>query len=132
MSLFINLFISPVTVLERFRVTGWLASRLEPQLVGVTDRLMRPASFSERSGVSAADYDRLRAECFWAMRNGELRGHLSRIKAPGLVIWGMEDNSVSLRDASILAMSGRRPTCGLFPGPAIGRSLKKLKSSSGM
>ena len=115
LSLFINLFISPVTILERFRPAGWLVSLLEPQMVGVTDRLMRPASFSERSGVSAADYNRLRAdarrpgqgrvraECFWAMRQGDLRGKLGQIEAPGLVIWGMEDNTVPLRDASILA-----------------------------
>lgn len=115
LSLFINLFISPVTVLERSRVTGWLVSMLEPQMVGITDRLMRPASFAENSLVSAKDYyhlradarrpgqGRVRAECFWAMRQGDLRGKLGQIEAPSLVIWGMEDNTVPLRDASILA-----------------------------
>ncbi len=75
---------------------------------------MKPASFSERSGVSEADYHRLRAdarqpgqsrvraECFWAMRDGDLRGKLGNINIPTLVIWGMEDNTVPLRDASIL------------------------------
>lgn len=115
LSLFINLFISPVTVLERFRPADWLVSLLEPQMVGVTDRLMRPASFAANSEVSEADYlqlrmdarrpgqGRVRAECFWAMRAGNLQGQLGQIEAPALVIWGMEDNTVPLRDASILA-----------------------------
>ncbi len=115
LSLFINLFISPVTILERSRVAGWLASLLEPQVVGLTDRLMRPASLAARSGVSEEDYHRLRAdarrpgqgrvraECFQAMREGDLRGQLGPIEAPSLVIWGMEDNTVPLRDASALA-----------------------------
>ncbi len=115
LSLFINLFVSPVTILERFWVAGWLASLLEPQMVGITDRLMRPASFAAHSGVSEKDYHRLRAdvrrpgqgrvraECFRAMREGDLRGQLGPIEAPSLVIWGMEDNTVPLRDASALA-----------------------------
>jgi pimeloyl-ACP methyl ester carboxylesterase len=114
LSLFINLFISPVTILERFRLADWLVSLLEPQMVGVTDRLMRP-SFAANSEVSEADYlqlrrdarrpgqGRVRAECFWAMRDGNLQGQLGQIEAPALVIWGMEDDTVPLRDASILA-----------------------------
>lgn len=115
LSLFMNLFVSPVVILERFSVANIISSLFEPQFVGITDRLMRPASFSERSGVSEEDYHRLRAdarrpgqgrvraECFWAMRDGDLRGKLSQIKVPSLAIWGMEDNTVPLRDASILA-----------------------------
>lgn len=115
LSLFINLFVSPIVILERFLVTDWLVSVLEPHMLGVADELMRPASFSERSGVTEADYYRLRAdarrpgqgrvraECFWAMREGDLRDKLGQIEAPSLVIWGMEDNTVPLRDASILA-----------------------------
>jgi pimeloyl-ACP methyl ester carboxylesterase len=114
LSLYINLFVSPIVVLERFAVAGKIVSLLEPQMMGVTDRLMRP-TFAERSGVTLEDYERLRAdarrpgqgrvraECFWAMRNGDLRGKLSKIEAPALVIWGMEDDTVPLRDASILA-----------------------------
>lgn len=114
LSLFINLFISPITLLERSPIGDRLISLLEPQMVGITDRLMRPASFAEGSGVSERDYLRLRAdarrpgqgrvraECFWAMRDNDLRGRLGRIKVPSLVIWGMEDNTVPLRDASIL------------------------------
>jgi pimeloyl-ACP methyl ester carboxylesterase len=113
LSLFMNLFISPTVMVERFVPTR-ISSLLEPQLMGITDRLMRPASFSERSGVSEADYhhlradarrpgqSRVRAECFWAMREGDLRGRLGDLELPGLVIWGMEDNTVPLRDASAL------------------------------
>jgi pimeloyl-ACP methyl ester carboxylesterase len=114
LSLFINMFISPITLLERFRLTSWLVGALEPQMLSVTDRLMRPASFAERTGISEADYHRLRAdarrpgqgrvraECFRAMREGDLRGRLGQIKVPALVIWGMEDNTVPLRDASVV------------------------------
>jgi pimeloyl-ACP methyl ester carboxylesterase len=113
LSLFMNLFISPTVMVERF-VPSRISSLLEPQLMGITDRLMRPASFSERSGVSEADYHRLRADarrpgqsrvrakCFWAMREGDLRGKLGSPEVPTLVIWGMEDNTVPLRDASAL------------------------------
>jgi pimeloyl-ACP methyl ester carboxylesterase len=114
LSLFMNLFVSPNIMIERF-VPARISSLLEPQLVGISDRLMKPASFSELSGVSEADYNRLRAdarrsgqsriraECFWAMREGDLRGNLSTLKdIPILAIWGMEDNTVPLRDASAL------------------------------
>ena len=86
----------------------------ERGIVGLSDRIMRPASFAEHSGVSVEDYHRLRedarrpgqgrirAECFWAMREGDLRDKLGKINIPALVIWGMEDNTVPLRDASAL------------------------------
>jgi pimeloyl-ACP methyl ester carboxylesterase len=114
LSLFINLFIAPVTILERFLLADLLVSLVEPYTVGVTDRLMRPASFAEHSGASEKDYYRLRAdarrpgqgrirfECFRAMRQNDLRGKLSQIEVPALVIWGMEDNTVPLKDASAL------------------------------
>jgi pimeloyl-ACP methyl ester carboxylesterase len=114
LSLFMNLFVSPGIILESF-VASQVSRLLEPYLLGLADRLMRPASFSERSGVSEADYHRLRAdarqpgqnrvraECFWAMRAGDLRGKMKDISnIPTLVIWGMEDNTVPLRDASFL------------------------------
>jgi pimeloyl-ACP methyl ester carboxylesterase len=128
LTLFINLFISPVTFLERYQLAGWLVSRMEARMLGVTDRLMRPASFSVRSGVSPEDYNRLRAdarrsgqgrvraECFWAMRAGDLRGKLGKIKAPGLVIWGMEDNTVPLRDASVLVDEWPAADLRIIPG----------------
>lgn len=116
LSLFMNLFISPVVVLEWVPLLDALGGLLDPYVVGITDRLMRPASFSDRSGVKLEDYERLRedarrpgqgpirAECFWAMRRGDLRGKLHRVTdVPSLVIWGMEDNTVPLRDASALA-----------------------------
>ncbi|MCG8350924.1 MAG: alpha/beta fold hydrolase [Chloroflexales bacterium] len=112
LSLFIQMFISPVTMLERFKLADRLVSAFESQFLGITDRLMRPASFAERTGITEHDYHHLRqdarrrgqglvrAECYSAMQKGDLRGKLSRIKAPSLVLWGMEDNTVPLRDAS--------------------------------
>jgi pimeloyl-ACP methyl ester carboxylesterase len=115
LSTFINVFISPITLLERSRLGNRLVAALEPQMLSVTDRLMRPASFAERSGITEEVYHhlradarrpgqgRVRAECYWAMRDGDLRGKLGSIKAPSLVLWGMEDNTVPLRDASVVA-----------------------------
>lgn len=115
LSTYIDLFISPITMLERFPITDRLVSGLEPYLLHVTDRLMRPASFAERSAISEADYIRLRAdarrpgqgraraECYTAMRNGDLRGRLAQVEAPSLVLWGAEDNTVPLRDAGVVA-----------------------------
>ena len=76
---------------------------------------MRPVSFAERSGITPKDYARLRAdarrpgqgrvraECFRAMLENDLRGKLGQVDTPALVIWGAEDNTVPLRDASIVA-----------------------------
>lgn len=115
LSLFMNLFISPGIIVERF-VAPQISKVLQPYLTNLTDRLMRPASLSERGGITQEDYERLRsdarnpnqsrvrAQCFWAMRDGDLRGTLGPIvDVPSLVIWGMEDNTVPLRDASALA-----------------------------
>jgi len=115
LSLFINLFVSPITMIERFVVADWLVSLFEAQLAKITDRIMRPASLAAKTGMSEADYERLRgdarqggqgkvrAECFMAMREGDLRGKLAAIQVPILAIWGLEDNTVPLRDASVLA-----------------------------
>ncbi len=115
LSLFIDLFIAPITMLERFAIGNLLVSLFESQMMWATDRLMRPASIAENSGVTEADYRQLRAdarrlgqgqvraECFWAMRQGDLRGKLGGINTPTLAIWGLEDNTVPLRDASVLA-----------------------------
>jgi pimeloyl-ACP methyl ester carboxylesterase/CheY-like chemotaxis protein len=115
LSMFINMFISPVTVLERFSIANTVVSALESHMLSLTDRLMRPASFAERTGISEEQYHRIRAdvrrpgqgrvraECFWAMRRGDLRGKLRKIAIPSLVLWGMEDNTVPLRDASVVA-----------------------------
>ncbi|MBX0330121.1 alpha/beta fold hydrolase [Oscillochloris sp. ZM17-4] len=114
LSFWINTFISPITMLERFPIASRVVALLEPYMLSVTDRLMRPASFADRTVISAADYARLRddarrpgqgrvrAECFWAMRDNDLSDKLALVTTPSLVIWGMEDNTVPLRDASLV------------------------------
>ena len=111
----INLAISPITLLERFGLGSLIVSITERMIVGVTDRLMRPVSFAERTGITQDDYMRIRAdarrpgqgraraECFFAMRENDLRGRLRRVEAPSLVLWGAEDNTVPLRDAGVVA-----------------------------
>ncbi len=111
----INLFISPITLMERFRPGSFLVNSVERTIVGLTDRLMKPVSFANRTGITAEDYKRIRsdarrpgqgrvrAECFWAMRDNDLSGKLSQIDIPALIVWGAEDNTVPLRDAGIVA-----------------------------
>lgn len=111
----INLFISPITMLERFGLGSLVVTSTERAFVGLTDRLMRPVSFAERTGITEADYERLRmdarrpgqgrarAECYRAMLENDLSGRLSQIETPSLVIWGAEDNTVPLRDAGVVA-----------------------------
>jgi pimeloyl-ACP methyl ester carboxylesterase/CheY-like chemotaxis protein len=115
LSFWINTFISPITMLERYSFADRAVSALEPYMMSVTDRLMRPASFAERTTIAEHDYVRLRAdarrpgqgrvraECYWAMRANDLRGKLAQVTVPSLVIWGMEDNTVPLRDASVIS-----------------------------
>jgi pimeloyl-ACP methyl ester carboxylesterase/CRP-like cAMP-binding protein len=115
LSAFINLAVSPITVLEWFGLGSWLVSMGERSFVGLTDRIMRPASFAERGKITEEDYERLRAdarrtgqgrvraECFFAMRENNLSGRLKGVETPALVIWGAEDNTVPLRDASVIA-----------------------------
>jgi pimeloyl-ACP methyl ester carboxylesterase/CRP-like cAMP-binding protein len=111
----INFFISPITLMERFRPGSLLVNSVERTIVGLTDRLMRPVSFANRTGITAEDYKRIRsdarrpgqgrvrAECFWAMRENDLSGQLGGIDTPALILWGAEDNTVPLRDAGIVA-----------------------------
>lgn len=111
----INLFISPITMLERFGLGSLVVTSTERAFVGLTDRLMRPVSFAERTGITEADYERLRmdarrpgqgrvrAECYRAMLENDLSGRLGQIETPSLVIWGAEDNTVPLRDAGVVA-----------------------------
>jgi pimeloyl-ACP methyl ester carboxylesterase/CRP-like cAMP-binding protein len=114
LSRFINIAISPITVLERFRAGSYLVSAVEGIVVGLTDRLMRPASFAERTAIHDDVYTRLRsdarrkgqgrvrAECFRAMREHDLSEKIQHVDTPALVIWGAEDNTVPLSDASIV------------------------------
>ena len=111
----INLFISPITMMERFGLGSLVVSATERAFVGLTDRLMRPVSFAERTGITEGDYERLRmdarrpgqgrvrAECYRAMLENDLSGRLGQIETPSLVIWGAEDNTVPLRDAGVVA-----------------------------
>jgi pimeloyl-ACP methyl ester carboxylesterase len=115
LSTFINLFIWPVTLLGAFGLGGWLVSTVENAVVGITDSLMRPISFAERTGINEKDYARLRsdarrtdqgrvrAECYRAMLDNNLAGQLTRVEPPTLAIWGAEDNTVPLRDAGVVA-----------------------------
>jgi pimeloyl-ACP methyl ester carboxylesterase len=114
LSLLVNLTLAPFAALERFPVTSWLINLAEP-FINVTDSLLRPVLFAADSQISKEDYEsiradvrrwgqgRVRAECFWAMRDNDLRGWFGQIDKPALVIWGMEDNTVPLRDASVVA-----------------------------
>jgi len=110
----VNLLISPITLMERFGLGRLLVSAVENLYVGLTDRLMRPVSFADRTGITEADYARLRkdarqrgqgrvrAECFFAMRENNLSGKIGKIETPTLFIWGAEDNTVPLRDAGVV------------------------------
>ena len=115
LSHYINLVVTPVMLLERFGLGSMLISTGERAVVGITDRIMRPASFAERTDITEKDYERLRAdarrpgqgrvraECFFAMRDNSLSGKLEDVRTPALVIWGAEDNTVPLRDAGVIA-----------------------------
>lgn len=111
----INMSVTPITFLEQFPIANKVTSMIEPHLLSVTDWMMRPVSFADRSGITEQDYKRLRAdarrpgqgrvraECFWAMRKNNLSGRLNQVEAPSLVLWGAEDNTVPLRDAGVVA-----------------------------
>ncbi|MEM9775266.1 MAG: alpha/beta fold hydrolase [Chloroflexota bacterium] len=115
LSSYINLVVYPITKLEQYTPTRFIARFVERISSSITDRIMRPASFAERTGITGEDYEQIkedarrsdqglvRAECFDAMRANNLSGRLSSIHTPSLVIWGAEDNTVPLRDAGVLA-----------------------------
>ncbi len=114
LSYLINLTLMPFVWMERFALTRALITVFEP-IAGITDTLLRAPLFADRTTISKEDYEhikadtrrpdqgRVRAECFAAMREHDLRGKIAPIKTPSLVIWGMEDNVVPLRDASVVA-----------------------------
>ncbi len=116
----IDLAYSPVRTLEQMGLGGLVValmgtSVIENLVVRITDRLMRPVSFAERTGITEADYmrvrddarrpgqGRVRAECYFAMRDNNLIGRVKSIEPPSLVVWGAEDNTVPLRDAGVVA-----------------------------
>jgi pimeloyl-ACP methyl ester carboxylesterase/CRP-like cAMP-binding protein len=111
----VNLLLAPHILVERYPFMEWLLYILAQTPLDYTDKLLKPTSFAERARVSEADYQRIRedarrrgqgsvrAACFGAMLKGDLRGHLGKIEAPALVIWGAEDDIVPLRDAGAVA-----------------------------
>ena len=115
LSTWANWLLAPVTLMERFSLGSAVVTAVEKSIVGLTDRLMRPALFAQRSDISSADYERIRmdarrsgqgrvrGECYWAMRENDLQGHLNGIETPTLILWGAEDNTVPLRDAGVVA-----------------------------
>jgi pimeloyl-ACP methyl ester carboxylesterase/CRP-like cAMP-binding protein len=127
LSAWINYIVSPITMFERHAIADKAVAALEPYIVSITDRLMRPASFAERSEITPQAYERLRAdarrpgqgrvraECYWAMRDNDLRGRLAQLETPGLVIWGAEDNTVPLRDAGVVADEWRGADLRIVP-----------------
>jgi pimeloyl-ACP methyl ester carboxylesterase len=106
---------SPFVIIERFPAGGKIVEMLEPQMLNITDRILRPVLFADRTGITPEEYEKIRsdarrpgqgsvrAECFWAMRQHDIRDRLKDVKTPALVVWGMEDNTVPLRDASVVA-----------------------------
>lgn len=127
LSTWIKLLISPLIMLQRFQVADRLVSAMDPYLLNVIDRLMRPASFAERSAISEETYlrlradarrpgqGRIRAETYLAMQNHDLRGRLGQIETPSLIIWGAEDNTVPLRDAGVVADEWRSADLRIVP-----------------
>lgn len=116
----IDLAYSPVRWLEQIGLEKLVVALMgtgpiENLVVRITDRLMRPVSFAERTGITEQDYmrvradarrpgqGRVRAECYFAMRDNNLSGRLGKVEPPTLVVWGAEDNTVPLRDAGMIA-----------------------------
>lgn len=127
LSTFIDLFVAPHILLERFKWAGRLLSWIEHTPLGYTDKLLKPISFAERAIILDQDYKRIRADarrpgqgavraqCYWAMKQGDLRSQLHRIQTPALVLWGAEDNTVPLRDAGAVAAEWPAADLRLIP-----------------
>jgi pimeloyl-ACP methyl ester carboxylesterase/CRP-like cAMP-binding protein len=107
----VNLTMKPHVMAERYRPLEWLLYVAAKTPLDYTDHLLKPTNFAERAQISAQDYakiredarrrgqGRMRAICFTAMQDGDLRGRLGNVEPPTLVLWGAEDNIVPLRDA---------------------------------
>ena len=62
LSPYINFVVSPITLLERFGLGSWIVSAFERTMMGLTDRIMRPASYAQRSGITREEHARLQAD----------------------------------------------------------------------
>jgi pimeloyl-ACP methyl ester carboxylesterase/CRP-like cAMP-binding protein len=123
----VKMLLAPHVLAERYPFMEWLIYVLAQTPLDYTDYLLKPTSFAERAQVSAADYQRIRedarrrgqgkvrAACYGAMKQGDLRGQLGTIEPPALVIWGAEDNIVPLRDAGAVAEEWSRADLRLIP-----------------
>lgn len=123
----VNMLLAPHVLAERLPFMEWLIYILAQTPLDYTDYLLKPSNFAERAQLSEADYAQIRADarrrgqgkiraaCFGAMRDGDLRGKLGRIEHPALVIWGAEDDIVPLRDAGAVADEWPRADLRLIP-----------------
>ncbi|MBC8161941.1 MAG: alpha/beta fold hydrolase [Roseiflexaceae bacterium] len=123
----VNMLLAPHVLAERYPFLEWLIYLLAQTPLDYTDYLLKPSSFAERAHVNATDYARIRADarrrgqgriralCFGAMIEGDLRGKLRRIETPALVVWGAEDNIVPLRDAGAVADEWPRADLRIIP-----------------
>ena len=123
----VNLLMKPHVMAERSAVIEWLLSIASKTPLDYTDYLLKPSNFAERAHVSEQAYAKIRedarrrgqgqvrAACFVAMQQGELRGQLGRVEPQTLVLWGAEDNIVPLRDAGAVAEEWPRADLRLIP-----------------
>ena len=89
----VNLTMKPHVMAERFRFAEWLLYQAAKTRLDYTDHLLKPTNFAERAQISAQDYARIRedarrrgqgrvrAACFIAMQEGDLRGRLGSDRA---------------------------------------------------
>lgn len=123
----VNLLMRPHVMAERFRFLEWLLYMAAKTPLDYTDFLLKPSNFAERAKVSEQAYNqiredarrrgqgRVRAACFVAMEQADLRGQLGHVEPPTLVLWGAEDNIVPLRDAGLVAEEWARADLRLIP-----------------
>lgn len=123
----VNLLMKPHVAAERFRLAEWLLHLGAKTPIDYTDWILKPSNFAERAAISAEDYAKIRADarrrgqgqvraaCFTAMRQADLRGQLGRIEPPALVVWGAEDNVVPLRDAGLVAAEWSKADLRIIP-----------------
>lgn len=123
----VNLLMGPHVIAERSRLLEWLLYLAAKTPLDYTDSLLKPTNFAERAHISEEDYRHIRedarrrgqgsirASCFIAMKQGDLRGQLERIDTPALVLWGAEDNIVPLRDAGIVATEWPKSDLRIIP-----------------